>query len=64
MTRAGQLKKLFDILVDINTSRGVNYPCVAAQFHVEGFVATHKNDKHFDQLLEMEIEDCSRALPA
>lgn len=60
MNRTQQLKKLFEILVDIHTARNNMHPKVAAQFHVEGFVARHKNDKYFDQLLQEEIEDCSR----
>ena len=64
MNRTQQLKTLFDILVAIHTGRNDSHPQVAAQFHVEGFVARHKNDKYFDQLLQEEIEDCSRATVA
>ena len=64
MNRTEQLKALFDVLVAVHAGRGNMYPQVSAQFHVDWFVSTNKNDKHFDQLLQYEIEDCSRALVA
>jgi hypothetical protein len=60
--RNAKLKTLFDVIQAIYVSRKDSHPDVAARFHVEGFVASHKNDKYFDQLLQEEIEDCSRAL--
>jgi hypothetical protein len=49
-------------MLEIYKNRKDSHPAVAAQFHVEGFVAQHKRDTYFDSLLEMEIEDCSRSL--
>lgn len=63
-TRTAQLAKLFSIMETIYTERKDPHPKVAAQFHVEGFVAMHKNSQYFDQLLQEEIEDCSRSLVA
>lgn len=63
-TRADQLAKLFNIIETIYIERKDMHPKVAAQFHVEWFITTHKNSQYFDQLLEQEIKDCSRALPA
>ena len=63
MSRNEKLKELFGVMLEIYRSRNESHPEVAAQFHVEAFVASNKNDqKWFDSLLEMEIEDCSRAL--
>ncbi len=63
MNRQEQLKKLYDVMLAIYTERNQYHPEVAAQFHVEGFVAQNRhNEKWFDELLQMEIEDCSRAL--
>jgi hypothetical protein len=62
MSRDENLKRLFNIILEIYTTRRDSHPAVAAQFHVEGFVAQHKGDVYFDSLLEMEIEDCSRSL--
>lgn len=63
MNTQQKLQNLFDILVAIHSGRKNMHPQVAAQFHVEGFLSAHKNNKYFDQLLNEEIEDCSRALP-
>lgn len=60
--RKEQLEKLYNVILEIYTDRNDSHPEIAAKFHVEGFVATNKNDKWFDDLLQMEIEDCSRAL--
>ena len=62
MTRTENLKRLFNVMLEIYTNRKDSHPSVAAQFHVEGFVTDHKRDAYFDSLLEMEIEDCSRSL--
>jgi hypothetical protein len=62
MSRQDQLKQLFNVMLEIYTNRKDSHPEVAAQFHVEGFVAQNKRDSQFDELLKMEIEDCSRSL--
>ena len=62
MSRTENLKRLFNVMLEIYTNRKDSHPAVAAQFHVEGFVAQNKRDTYFDSLLEMEIEDCSRSL--
>jgi hypothetical protein len=63
MNREEQLKKLYEVILAIYTERKDSHPEVAAQFHVERFVAQNRHDqKWFDDLLQMEIEDCSRAL--
>ena len=62
ITREENLKRLFNVMLAIYTSRNDSHPSVAAQFHVEGFIAANKRDGYFDSLLEMEIEDCSRSL--
>lgn len=62
-SRQEQLKKLYEVMLAIYKGRNDSHPEVAAQFHVDGFVAQHRHDeKWFDSILEMEIEDCSRAL--
>ena len=62
MNREQQIRKLFEIMRDIYTQRHDSHPTVAAQFHVDLFISKHKHDKYFDDLLQMEIEDCSRAI--
>jgi len=63
MNREEQLKTLYEVILAIYTERKDSHPEVAAQFHVERFVAQNRHDqKWFDDLLQMEIEDCSRAL--
>ena len=62
MDRIQQLKTLFGVLVQTNTNRKVGYPEVAAQFHIDWFVQQFKKSEYFDQLLQDEIEDCSRCL--
>ena len=62
-TREENLKRLYNVIFAIYTQDNFHRPDIAAQFHVEGFVAQNKHDsRHFDELLEMEIADCSRAL--
>ena len=62
-TRQEQIAKLYNIMLTIYTQRNDSHPEVAAQFHVDHFVAQNRrNEKWFDELLQMEIEDCSRAL--
>lgn len=61
--RQTQLKKLYDVIHAIAVSRNQDRPDIVAQFHVDAFMARHKNDRYFDDVLQMEIEDCSRALP-
>ena len=65
-TREQNLKRLYEIIFAIYTQDKFSRPDIAAQFHVEGFVAQnrHATSSNFDKLLEMEIEDCSRALVA
>lgn len=64
MNRQEQLTKLHNIMLAIYIGRKDSHPEIAAQYHVEGFVAQNKNNqKWFDDLLQMEIEDCSRSLP-
>ena len=62
MSRQDQLKQLFNVMLQNYTNRKVYHPEVAALFHVEGFVAQNKRSSNFDELLQMEIEDCSRPL--
>lgn len=57
-----KLKTLHSIIESIYTARNDMHPAVAAQFHVEMFVKKNKTDKYFESLLDMEIEDCSRAV--
>lgn len=63
-SRSEKLKNLFEVIKAIYTASKDPHPEVAAQFHVEGFVSRHKHDKYFDDILQMEIEDCSRGLPS
>lgn len=61
-TRTEQLQKLLSVVEAIYVARKDSHPKVAAQFHVDLFVSRNRNDKYFDDLLQMEIEDCSRTL--
>ena len=63
-SRKAQIKKLYEVIFSIYQQRNDPYPAVAAQFHVEHFIGRHKEDRFLDDLLQMEIEDCSRALAA
>jgi hypothetical protein len=60
--RQAQLKKLYEVILAIYTKRKDSHPEVAAKFHVDHFLARSKGDPYFDDVLQMEIEDCSRAL--
>lgn len=62
--QTAQIKKLYEVIFSIYQQRNNPHPEVAAQFHVEDFMGRHKNDRFFDDVLQMEIEDCSRALAA
>lgn len=63
-SRKAQIKKLYEVIFSIYQQRNDPHPEVAAQFHVEHFIGRHKEDRFLDDLLQMEIEDCSRALAA
>ena len=63
-SRKAQIKKLYEVIFSIYQQRNDPNPAVAAQFHVEHFISRHKEDRFLDDLLQMEIEDCSRALAA
>jgi hypothetical protein len=62
MNREAQIKKLHNIMLSIYTQRQDYRPEVAAQFYVEGFCSQFRDDPYFDDVLNMQIEDCSRAL--
>ena len=63
-SRTAQIEKLYKVIFSIYQQRNDPHPEVAAQFHVEDFIGRHKEDRFLDDLLQMEIEDCSRALAA
>jgi hypothetical protein len=63
-SREAQIQKLFEVVASIYQQRNDPHPEVAAQFHVDHFMGRHKEDRFLDDLLQMEIEDCSRALAA
>lgn len=56
------LHKLYDTVLNIYKLRKDSHPEAAALYHVEHFMLQHKNDKYFNDLILMEIEDCNRAI--
>lgn len=57
-----KIKELYEVLLSVYQKQNHHRPEVSAQFHVDGFMAKHKDDPYFDDVLQMEIEDCSRPL--
>lgn len=57
-----KLNELYGVVLNIYKLRKDSHPEAAALYHVEHFMSQHKNDKYFNDLLLMEIEDCNKAL--
>lgn len=62
MEHQEKLKELYNVLLSVYRKLDHYRPEVSAQFHVDHFMARHKDDPYLVDVLQMEIEDCSRSL--